>query len=100
MLTLTHHKKSVRAMALHPKEYVANVFAPAVLYIFLFNYMYNPVFLKISSAKMDLVLCLSNHLNLLIYSFLWCCRNLFASASADNIKKFTLPKGEFMHNML
>lgn len=46
MLTLTHHKKSVRAMALHPKE------------------------------------------------------NLFASASADNIKKFNLPKGEFMHNML
>ncbi|XP_057534218.1 protein pleiotropic regulatory locus 1 [Amaranthus tricolor] len=46
MLTLTHHKKSVRAMALHPKE------------------------------------------------------NMFASASADNIKKFTLPKGEFMHNML
>ncbi|XP_060218662.1 protein pleiotropic regulatory locus 1 [Lycium barbarum] len=24
----------------------------------------------------------------------------FASASADNIKKFSLPKGEFMHNML
>ncbi|GAU50184.1 hypothetical protein TSUD_408770 [Trifolium subterraneum] len=24
----------------------------------------------------------------------------FASASADNIKKFTLPKGEFCHNML
>ncbi|XP_054805191.1 protein pleiotropic regulatory locus 1 isoform X3 [Prosopis cineraria] len=24
----------------------------------------------------------------------------FASASADNIKKFNLPKGEFMHNML
>lgn len=46
MSTLTHHKKSVRAMALHPKE------------------------------------------------------NMFASASADNIKKFTLPKGEFMHNML
>ncbi|THG05894.1 hypothetical protein TEA_022222 [Camellia sinensis var. sinensis] len=46
MTTLTHHKKSVRAMALHPKE------------------------------------------------------NCFASASADNIKKFNLPKGEFMHNML
>ncbi|KNA19915.1 hypothetical protein SOVF_057280 [Spinacia oleracea] len=46
MTTLTHHKKSVRAMALHPKE------------------------------------------------------NMFASASADNIKKFALPKGEFMHNML
>ncbi|KAK6930653.1 WD40 repeat [Dillenia turbinata] len=44
--TLTHHKKSVRAMALHPKEHA------------------------------------------------------FASASADNIKKFNLPKGEFMHNML
>ncbi|CAL5415509.1 unnamed protein product [Camellia sinensis] len=26
--------------------------------------------------------------------------NCFASASADNIKKFNLPKGEFMHNML
>ncbi|KAJ8766281.1 hypothetical protein K2173_022340 [Erythroxylum novogranatense] len=46
MLTLTHHKKSVRAMALHPTE------------------------------------------------------NCFASASADNIKKFSLPKGDFLHNML
>ncbi|KAK9665698.1 hypothetical protein RND81_14G129500 [Saponaria officinalis] len=46
MTTLTHHKKSVRALALHPKQ------------------------------------------------------NMFASASADNIKKFSLPKGEFMHNML
>ncbi|URD84735.1 WD domain, G-beta repeat [Musa troglodytarum] len=46
MATLTHHKKSVRAMALHPKE------------------------------------------------------RAFASASADNIKKFNLPKGEFLHNML
>ncbi|KAH9606699.1 hypothetical protein KSS87_003644 [Heliosperma pusillum] len=46
MSTLTHHKKSVRALALHPKQ------------------------------------------------------NVFASASADNIKKFSLPKGEFMHNML
>ncbi|KAG5544790.1 hypothetical protein RHGRI_017286 [Rhododendron griersonianum] len=44
--TLTHHKKSVRAMALHPTK------------------------------------------------------NCFASASADNIKKFNLPEGEFMHNML
>uniref|UniRef100_A0A7N0USP4 Protein pleiotropic regulatory locus 1 n=1 Tax=Kalanchoe fedtschenkoi TaxID=63787 RepID=A0A7N0USP4_KALFE len=26
--------------------------------------------------------------------------NCFASASADNIKKFNLPQGEFMHNML
>lgn len=26
--------------------------------------------------------------------------NAFASASADNIKKFNLPKGQFMHNML
>ncbi|KAE9455194.1 hypothetical protein C3L33_12895, partial [Rhododendron williamsianum] len=26
--------------------------------------------------------------------------NCFASASADNIKKFNLPKGEFVHNML
>lgn len=26
--------------------------------------------------------------------------NSFASASADNIKKFNLPKGEFLHNML
>ncbi|KAL8142828.1 hypothetical protein V2J09_015860 [Rumex salicifolius] len=26
--------------------------------------------------------------------------HMFASASADNTKKFTLPKGEFMHNML
>nr|GME21463.1 protein pleiotropic regulatory locus 1 [Ipomoea batatas] len=46
MATLTHHKKSVRAMAWHPKE------------------------------------------------------DVFASASADNIKKFNLPKGEFLHNML
>ncbi|WVZ19994.1 hypothetical protein V8G54_007316 [Vigna mungo] len=46
MLTLTNHKKSVRAMAQHPKE------------------------------------------------------QSFASASADNIKKFSLPKGEFFHNML
>lgn len=44
--TLTHHKKSVRAMCMHPKEYT------------------------------------------------------FASASADNIKKFLLPKGNFLHNML
>lgn len=44
--TLTFHKKSVRAMALHPTE------------------------------------------------------NCFASASADNIKKFKLPEGTFMHNML
>ncbi|XP_058219305.1 protein pleiotropic regulatory locus 1-like isoform X1 [Rhododendron vialii] len=27
-------------------------------------------------------------------------KNCFASASADNIKKFNLPEGEFMHNML
>lgn len=27
-------------------------------------------------------------------------RNCFASASADNIKKFSLPRGEFLHNML
>ncbi|MCI30954.1 protein pleiotropic regulatory locus 1-like, partial [Trifolium medium] len=46
MLTLTNHKKSVRAMAPHPKE------------------------------------------------------QGFASASADNIKKFTLPNGEFCHDML
>ncbi|KAF8017268.1 hypothetical protein BT93_H2456 [Corymbia citriodora subsp. variegata] len=46
MTTLTNHKKSVRAMALHPKE------------------------------------------------------NCFASASADNIKKFQQPRGEFLHNML
>ncbi|KAG1338715.1 protein pleiotropic regulatory locus 1 [Cocos nucifera] len=46
MATLTHHKKSVRAMALHPKE------------------------------------------------------QSFTSASADNIKKFSLPRGEFLHNML
>ncbi|KAK9724518.1 hypothetical protein RND81_05G078900 [Saponaria officinalis] len=46
MTTLTHHKKSVRALALHPKQ------------------------------------------------------NMLASASADNIKKVSLPKGEFMHNML
>ncbi|CAL9776081.1 unnamed protein product [Musa acuminata subsp. burmannicoides] len=45
-ITVTHHKKYVRAMALHPKE------------------------------------------------------RAFASASADNIKKFNLPKGEFLHNML
>ncbi|AEE75848.1 unnamed protein product [Arabidopsis thaliana] len=46
MATITNHKKTVRAMALHPKE------------------------------------------------------NDFVSASADNIKKFSLPKGEFCHNML
>ena len=46
MTTLTYHKKSVRAMAMHPKEYT------------------------------------------------------FASASADNVKKFKLPRGEFLHNML
>ncbi|KAJ7539472.1 hypothetical protein O6H91_11G094800 [Diphasiastrum complanatum] len=46
MSTLTFHKKSVRALALHPFEHT------------------------------------------------------FASASADNIKKFRLPKGEFLHNML
>ncbi|KAG2702125.1 hypothetical protein I3760_06G075900 [Carya illinoinensis] len=46
MLTLTHHKKLVQAMAPHPKE------------------------------------------------------NCFTSASADNIKKFNLLKGEFLHNML
>lgn len=27
-------------------------------------------------------------------------RHSFASASADNIKKFNLPRGEFVHNML
>ncbi|GLT95238.1 hypothetical protein SLE2022_129310 [Rubroshorea leprosula] len=46
MLTLTHHKKSVQAMAQHPKEHC------------------------------------------------------FASASADNIKKFGLPNSEFLHNIL
>lgn len=44
--TLTYHKKSVRAMAMHPSEHA------------------------------------------------------FASASAENIKKFRLPEGEFLHNML
>ncbi|XP_045803017.1 protein pleiotropic regulatory locus 1-like [Trifolium pratense] len=46
LTTLTNHKKSVRAMAPHPKQ------------------------------------------------------RAFASASADNIKKFTLPKGQFCQNML
>ncbi|KAK9915985.1 hypothetical protein WJX75_006980 [Coccomyxa subellipsoidea] len=46
MATLTYHKKSVRALAMHPSEYA------------------------------------------------------FASGSADNIKKFRLPMGEFLHNML
>lgn len=46
MTTLTHHKKSVRAMAQHPKE----------------DYC-------------------------------------FVSASSDNVKKFSLPKGEFLHNL-
>lgn len=45
MSTLTHHKKSVRAMAMHPKEFT------------------------------------------------------FASASVDNIKKYKLPEGQFLHNM-
>ena len=44
--TLTYHKKSVRALAQHPREYA------------------------------------------------------FASGGADNIKKFSLPEGEFLHNML
>ncbi len=44
--TLTFHKKSVRAMVLHPEQHA------------------------------------------------------FASASADNIKKFALPNGDFLHNML
>ena len=44
--TLTYHKKSVRALAQHPREYA------------------------------------------------------FASGGADNIKKFSLPDGEFLHNML
>ncbi|PQP94580.1 protein pleiotropic regulatory locus 1-like [Prunus yedoensis var. nudiflora] len=47
MSTLTHHKKSVRAMAQHPKDI-----------------------------------------------------NSFASVSADNVKKFNLPNGEFLHNMM
>nr|GMC92514.1 protein pleiotropic regulatory locus 1-like [Ipomoea batatas] len=47
LATLTHHKKSVRAMALHPKE-----------------------------------------------------DNAFASASADNIKKFNLPRGEFLQGVM
>ena len=46
MTTLTHHKKSVRAMCMHPTEFT------------------------------------------------------FASGSADNIKKFVLPRGNFLHNML
>lgn len=46
MSVLTHHKKGVRAMCLHPREFT------------------------------------------------------FASASSDNIKKFKLPEGSFMHNML
>ena len=44
--TLTYHKKSVRALAQHPRQYA------------------------------------------------------FASGGADNIKKFGLPEGEFLHNML
>lgn len=47
MSTLTHHKKSVRAMAPHPKD-----------------------------------------------------QHCFTSVSVDNIKKFNLPRGEFLHNML
>ena len=46
MSTLTFHKKSVRTMCMHPREYC------------------------------------------------------FAAASADNIKKYRLPRGEFLHNML
>lgn len=43
---LTHHKKSIRALAMHPSEFA------------------------------------------------------FASASAENIKKWALPDGDFLHNML
>jgi len=42
------------------------------------------------------VIVLSSHCLLFFVG----CRQSFASASADNIKKFSLPKGEFFHNML
>ena len=42
----------------------------------------------------NIMLLLKKHLSLLFF------RNCFASASADNIKKFNLPRGEFLHNML
>ena len=28
------------------------------------------------------------------------CRYAFASGAADNVKKFKLPKGDFLHNFL
>ncbi|KAE9594232.1 putative transcription factor WD40-like family [Lupinus albus] len=76
MLTLTNHKKSVRAMAQHPKEYVC------------LSVDYHLYVIPLSSYH--IFLCL------LFVGF----RQAFASASADNIKKFNLPKGEFCHNML
>lgn len=76
MATLTHHKKSVRAMALHPKECVSQILWINVSFN---GHWYIKLYL------------------LVVFSF---ARQTFASASADNIKKFNLPKGEFLHNML
>ena len=64
------------------------------IYIYLSLYMF-PLFLWNNRAMVcNIMLLLKKYLLFCIF------RNCFASASADNIKKFNLPKGEFCHNML
>jgi pleiotropic regulator 1 len=62
--TLTNHKKSVRAVVLHPKEY------------------------KLDNCHLK---------DKLIKLFL--CRFTFASGSADNIKQWKFPDGNFIQNL-
>ncbi|CAI5993568.1 unnamed protein product [Closterium sp. NIES-65] len=84
MSTLTYHKKSVRALAKHPFEYaLLSRFGFPVLVVSC------PAICNFSTRA------IRNELNG------WTpAGKTFVSASADNIKKYKLPKGEFLHNML
>lgn len=74
-------------MAPHPKEYVFYIsWLLLVEWYLMVGYL---IFFKFVILS-----------GLTLFSFFVTCRQSFASASADNVKKFNLPKGEFVHNML
>lgn len=80
--TLTYHKKSVRALAMSPNE----VRAPAPPARFLLAYLIFGTETAPARGRQ------ANPRGAVQYAFL--------GGSADNIKKYKLPEGEFCHNMI
>ena len=124
MATLTYHKKSVRALAMHPTECGPHACAcldtclrhfgvGAVLkYSFLMGQTCSGGCVhgqqRVSSRaclQME-CLCPSRRWPHLPGCLFWNVKNVvlrryaFVGGSADNIKKYRLPVGEFLHNML